>query len=85
MGDDQNAVLPRVEIGVEHAIIVAELELEAGPFLDLERGASKVSREVPRRHSVETGHLAVDGNDGRRLCRRGLRRRLGGAGGEQKG
>ena len=31
-----------IKISVEHAIAVAELELEAGAFPDLQRGAAKV-------------------------------------------
>ena len=36
----------RIEISVEHAVTVAELKLEAGPFLDLQRGPAEVLNDL---------------------------------------
>lgn len=85
MGDDENAVLPGIEIGVEHAVIVAELELQASPLLDLESGPSEVSGEVLGRHPGEPSHLPMGRNDLDWLFGRGWRRRLGGAGRKEQG
>ena len=55
-----------IEISVEHAIAVAELELEAGAFPDLQRGAAKVLDDF------------VDGEAGQLRGRARLRRDLDG-------
>lgn len=85
VGDDKDAVLARVQIGVEHAIIVAELELEADPLLDLESRLPKVRGQVPRRHAGETRRLAMGRNHLDGLLGSGRRRRPRGAGGKEKG
>ena len=87
MGHHESAVLPGVEIGVEHAISPTELELEAAPFLDLERGASEMGRQVARRHAREARHLALRGPrlNGLHRRRRRLHRPRGAAGEKQSG
>ena len=46
--DPERASALRVEIGVEHAIAAAKLELEARALADLQRGRSKMANELVR-------------------------------------
>ena len=50
MGDTIGRAAARIEVGVEHALRIAELELEAVAFPNLERGRSEPSDEVVRSH-----------------------------------
>ena len=87
MGDDERAVLPGVEIGVEHAISPTELQLEAAPFLDLERGPAEMGRQIARGHACQARRRALRGLglDGLHWGGSGLLGPRGAAGEEQSG
>ncbi len=72
----------RVEIGVEHAGLAAELEFEAGTLSNLESRRAKALHELTRGHSKKAAaHL-------RHRPDRAWRRRLlriGGTGGQEQG
>jgi len=84
VGHAKHAALAGIEIGIEDAIFVAELQLDAGPFLDLKRRAAEMFDQLPRREAGELRRAPLD--------RRGLDRLLGrggllgprGAAGKQK-
>ena len=65
----------RVEIGVEHAIAAAELELEARALADLQRGRSKMANELVRSETHDfAAHARCRYNRSRLGDRRLLRR-----------
>lgn len=68
----KDAVLSRVEISVEHAIIASELQLEAGTFLNLQGRPTEMRGQVMGRHSGEARHLPLHRNDRRLFGRGGL-------------
>ena len=51
MADPERTVVAGVKIGVEHAILPAELQLEARAFTDLERRLAEVREEIGCAHS----------------------------------
>ncbi|MEA3010771.1 MAG: hypothetical protein QOJ91_2463 [Sphingomonadales bacterium] len=75
MGDDGlAAALGRVEIGVEDAGAVAELELSGGAFADVEGGLAELGLEHlggPPEDGLETGRGVRDGALRRRALDRG--------------
>ena len=82
MRHSKDAVL-RVEIGVEHALAAAELELEASALVDLESRRSEMTDQLLRAHAGETSRLARLRNGLGGLFDRRLRTR--GAAGEDQG
>jgi len=86
MGDAKLVAGRRVEVGVEHAIIVAELELEAGAFANLQLRTTQVLDHLVDRQAGELRRRAGLRRDLDRLLHEGRRcRGPRGAAGEEKG
>ncbi len=85
VGDPEGTILPRIKIGIENAVIVAELEFQTRAFANLQRRLSKMTDEVLCGEAGEMRNLPhrrrLDG-DGLRLDWGLLR--LGGAAGEKQ-
>ena len=73
----------RIEIGIQHTLAAAELELEARPLADLQRRAAEPADEVLRREADQLISLEARRFDGPLRRRRGLRPR--GTGGDREG
>lgn len=85
VGHDEGAVLAGIEIGIQHAIFPAELELEARSLLNLEGGTAEMGGQLGRRKAVEPRRMALHRSSLHRLHGRRSLLRPGGATGENEG
>ena len=57
MGHPKDPIL-RVQIGIEHALAAAELELEAGAFVNLQSRRAEMTDQLLRAHAGEPSRFA---------------------------
>ena len=85
MSDDERAVLAGVQIGIENAVLPAELELEARSLLNLKGGTAEMGRQLRSSKTREARSVLLHGSGLHRLLWRGRLLRPGGAANKDEG